>query len=1666
MPPSPLDSPRFFDDKALSGWKIGKGPKVAASRETFADARRFVRADTVDAPAPNPEDDGNPIPIEFVRGANGPDHDDWIVVVDGMRYQCTELAHDDGENVKSFKCMLPRGVPLEVITQDTKVRPVSIAVRLEDEAEMPLVAEVNLTQIIDSSEREDSSDRENAEKSIGERVAIHPYRTTDVAVEAVTMPYPFWAPAQSALGILSLKPINRHFERESAARAYNLFASVRDAAASAAYLSRKRAYESFAIPAAISGGVRQATDYLSKLTNEVTPDSKLTQADVDRYKKTLRAPTQPTTFRPRLVRPRPENNNGESFVIGGKRHSVVAELTEMFMHLVKTCERMRSEAKKAYEDGNIKYEKLSLRAQLGTMRFALITDYESNEETAALFDALLNVDPHPPAQFLLNLHSRVDITNSGGVFTYDDRKNLTSEFRRQYIVNDCEPKLTKDQEEAFIAYQRNLDSGAFGAQPPSNGVPPPSIYVPPLSIGAQPPPIGATADTDNVEPEVTRVPEPIPASDLPDDVRKQLTEENAAYLKSENQRLERIALGEASDSDDTWGGQDYMFLYDRMPLEQRKRTTLRTRINVRIVNFDGKVYKFQFESSKDDGIVAHSVYSEYRKEVDEFDIAAQKLVKCLFDIHAQKRGVVSAAQNQITELFEAAVERIVGKYSLQHERTRSPYFGNVFEILKYVTYDKAEDLAQWLSTGSPFRLDPCQTEERIAELRVMAREILPIWPPMIPPEPLEPLVRPNPAPTDPDAVELERSVVEGAEGKETEEETAKEQASSKPEQAAIDVEQQRQNAKDDANRKDLTEAPDEFSTIYQGFSKNAQETRIIVRELPQVVVPGSALDIAFLGYDFDDGQILVEPGPGEKWRWGAWFVKKASSVALWTAAASAGYLIYVFAFNTALSAIRADLRAQKWFDYFSTFAKGAAAAVNPFITAKDLLSDENFRESISQLAGAVLNPLDYEIYGISVNDWWDAWSRNTGAAPFATNLATWTLSFSNRKAELSKRYHNSYEKLQRRLVNKPANSAVVAGRTAVKKMRDATKKMRSRAGVIDNVAVIYNDYSGKRFVFYEYYENTEALSLRAKSLPLVNKGMEWASVPEGNALRLFPPGDVADRMYEVEVLRAMPITKTVSFTAGNPPKLAATTPSELAAKEAFQELMQVIKRARRLLRGNHLMQSDVSIGLELAQSAAAIIRAAYGISAGTTLVDGNDIIWTCLKGGAAARLAVRNLSLFDHAESTLLPIVGSQRVDEALRFWRQPRRAMMDAFVKAFVDEAVEAVRQERVETPRNPTLRDLSTEAARVFARAKTLVFNKPGADDLEKTTILRVVASSMAHTLFMNMPPSEYANHGFVTMVTQAEPAANAFDDQRTFQLPKPPPYSSELSKTAWASRRIEPSVSRSIEVGGGARNIIKKLAALDVSDACDSNTTTRSYYCPMGGRIDALPSSLPFAIDNLGARIVWIEVLQQRALLLTQVLKKASDDATLPTDGTLFLDTTPLSGTLKTGHKPTGLARHPLVVEQSGSVIYVPTSSPSASPTAEFSGSVPVSIIDAIEGLQNEHNNDIPSIIRARVRRMRTVAFNAERFVFALALSRETPSCKPRVEVRLRNADQIISFALALAILDVEAGPTLVDIEVYVDDVSLARSYVDAIATQAGQALDSNCRVCSLAEAALCM
>ena len=179
--PSVLDSPRFFDDETLSAWattRRGEGDNVVRATQVAApiSAMRNLNVKPYNSisetlrPNNTRSINGDPIGIELVRGLHGPNDDTWSVVVDGvLQKEGFSSFRRDPENSRKFICKLPPGVENE-IDNTTYTRPLSIAIRLENEAIMPLSAYGQVYQKLHTVEHK--AREEYKEQPTGDRVDI------------------------------------------------------------------------------------------------------------------------------------------------------------------------------------------------------------------------------------------------------------------------------------------------------------------------------------------------------------------------------------------------------------------------------------------------------------------------------------------------------------------------------------------------------------------------------------------------------------------------------------------------------------------------------------------------------------------------------------------------------------------------------------------------------------------------------------------------------------------------------------------------------------------------------------------------------------------------------------------------------------------------------------------------------------------------------------------------------------------------------------------------------------------------------------------------------------------------------------------------------------------------------------------------------------------------------------------------------------------------------------------------------------------------------------------------------------------------------------------------------------------------------------------------------
>jgi hypothetical protein len=481
-----------------------------------------------------------------------------------------------------------------------------------------------------------------------------------------------------------------------------------------------------------------------------------------------------------------------------------------------------------------------------------------------------------------------------------------------------------------------------------------------------------------------------------------------------------------------------------------------------------------------------------------------------------------------------------------------------------------------------------------------------------------------------------------------------------------------------------------------------------------------------------------------------------------------------------------------------------------------------------------------------------------------------------------------------------------------------------------------------------------------------------------------------------------------------------------------------------------------------------VLKVVYGTSARVTLVDGDDILWTCTRGGVAARLAIRHLTLFGAAETDRATTSLSTPTKAALVFWRPQRRAIVDEFTTALLDEAAFHLKDSQAQKRRTPLvplpIRDMSFEAALVFQRVRSLVESRPKQLENGNHLGIAVVASSLTHAIQMSINSTlpRLKNDGsvqndFERLLNDAE--------QRAFGSGSIKPATGALavprsarSTTVWAARRIDTDLSRQFLIANDSHDeLVQKLAGLDVSDTCIDAGERRFFYCPVGDTLNSVPSRVPFMVDELGKRPVQLRLVETQAQnMVFRPLARFDDQTT---------DLVILANVLPSSKNVTGLSRHPLIIEQLGTTIhttlsgsYVPKIDPDEKKTATST------LIDAMLQLKTVD----PLAIHAATTRMRSIAFNADRLFCALSLASVMNACQPAVQLVFEgdaamNREFVVSLVLALAMLRANTTVIPTDIAVYVEDADDMRAYATSIAAQAGYSAH-DIVACTLAEAAL--
>jgi hypothetical protein len=567
-------------------------------------------------------------------------------------------------------------------------------------------------------------------------------------------------------------------------------------------------------------------------------------------------------------------------------------------------------------------------------------------------------------------------------------------------------------------------------------------------------------------------------------------------------------------------------------------------------------------------------------------------------------------------------------------------------------------------------------------------------------------------------------------------------------------------------------------------------------------------------------------------------------------------------------------------------------------------------------------------------------------------------------------------------------------------------------------------------------------------------------------MSLMPPADIVDALYETTTLRRVQmgavVTRVVGTATGthdgHGQNLTATTTAELSARSAHAELMNIIRGVRTsFLTGENIMHSAGQIGNELAENGARMIKQLYNSESTARLIDGDDLVWSCLPGGVATRLALRHMPLFTRAQQSRYDVQNG---------WNTSHCEQMRAFADAWVAESRSVMRAESKKPQVYPDRQLVSIDAVRSFERVNSLAKTN---DPMPAFIVASSYAPLLLSQSFQRSKPNVWELvPGIQTTMTAEQPKASRFNDQNITR-PVGIVKKASMHIAAWASRRLDSMPMRQWLPTSGVDKLVNTLADVDIGTVAKqtrSHQIVRNYYCPVGGRIETLPGHVPFAIESLGTRLVWLDDFSKELRRLIQTISPNSKSLQ-HSSSTIVADIVkPLGEGLGGFH---GLERHPLTVsarDQRGVHVLlsdVVVNDP-VQPDRKYG-------VDTLVATMKEiTSGSVGREIETRIASMRSMAYNTDRFVNALGLV-EAGNGLPQIDIILPNSESVISVALALALQSRTADQLDVRTEIYthVDGTRQAdtsrRVLGDALdACQKAQAM--GCKAVTLAESCVAL
>ena len=1551
LPPSVLDSPRFFDDETLSAWKLvgdGQENTFVASVSGIANAVNVVPVTSNDAIATNEVEDGDPISVELVRGLDGPNDEEWKLVVNGVvQTEGSASFRRDPENERRFVCTLPE--PLNDVEKATKVRPLAIAVRLENEALAPLqtIGQAFQSLVTNEHYKQPGQDR----KECGDAFFVHSYRTSSVESKAVHLPYPTWSAPHPAIGIVNFSKKEEDADKQRLAAATSAVRQVLDARAEAAFQGRKQAAELFNKGVTSTDGVAKVVQASLKAYNSVVDkDGRVSTAVRNGFK--LPAPKRPvnlSTYVPSLdeafthmgEKGNVNSAQATSYVVGGSTTSAIYEMKFMIDMFILAYRSLNDEIDDSIKNKTLP-EKLAItRLQFIQMMRVHIDRMFNNAKMSAFFDALLS-SPINTAMVLVTLRDMG--------------------FKYKYKFEECDEK---------------------------NGHKVPKTITPLIDETK----VKSYRGTKLVE-----------------------------YYKKIKKIVDDGKTPEAP----------FDFVYDRLSLNTLSRTLIQTFVEITVSEFEeGHDTTFVLETKQQHGLEAHATYDGLKDQLKELDDACDAFLDMFHEIwdhyseDSQKNLVTRTYQAVGTALANYA-RKVVGKGGVKLPKSGMKGTLAILALLAsnnetVVVGDgsKLELPPQWL------KIDLCVLQERLAQIRGAAYSSFPI-------------------PTD---TQEDFDRFQGAIQKINEEIPKEQDGGASTSQSGADEEQAELLLQEELEfQLERSNEIAALETLTLG-----QYASFVSRTLPQIVLDESRLTYRYSSYEYTTPIVQRTDKPPTS----GGFKAPLAFLAVFTGAGYKFWSDYQVAYAQQLEEAFLSRTLETALSIFTAGNAQIAVSLARWVTGFLSYTDQSAYETLLRFGPALYQGI-------------------RSSVTLGSNL----VEYYRLRQSFDEQRWRIYMDHRTRLLGEPIKSCVSSARNCMRQYVNLMQRQeKDLFGVSDSVIVMYKPSNGKRFAFRQLYgvqSSDDALDNLPSKFDVLHLNNDWTNVPNSNALSLIPPDSVAYKLYECENMRDIMMEEYETLVAGRHSGIPLPrTPSQLAAQSAVLEARQVVRRWRKQVNGEHLTTPEIKFVIELVARACKIIKVVYGSQAGMTLVAGDDLLWTCLRSGSFARLALRHLPLFQS-----MMVMQAKGIAPFMTYYKIPRRRMMLEFVDALKAESqtLQKLAAASPMTTRVLQISDVSTQVAISFHRVLALMQGNVPPERVQ--CALCIVASAAAHDILVVRTTKDDVQKALDAFRALVRDAMQENAPVLQYANSIFPPLST-VPDNAWSARRVDTNVVKNWAVATNEPGAIDRLTQL-LSPLSISADKKAVFYCPMGSILERAPPQTPFLVQSLSRREVVMHDMQitLRDLYDTGAVVDKEGDAG---DVTVRVDSFGTSSNVF----PVGVARHPLAIqldEKDGEAsVMVHLSEKHTDDDGNDENARFERRVETLETKSEYDANRIPEVvqtvlsgdvdhesIRNRMMAARRMGFDSERLLFGVLLAKQRldENRSPIVVVNARSYEQVVSFAIAASMAFSLYGYSPNNYKLVVENVEEARRTIEHMRQKVDSAMDVGVESCLLCEFTTCM